>query len=114
MTTQWLDSLRALGTRAAAQAAGMAEFYRAYGNQKFGVDDYPLHDPCVIGYLLAPHAFDGRDCNVTIEIASPVTMGMTVVDWWNVTKKPKNCLVLRDLDNPAFYALMLRSFSRLP
>ena len=114
MTTAWLDRLRALGTRAAAQAAGMAEFYRRYGNQKFGVDDYPLHDPCVIGYLLAPQLFDGRLCNVSIELVSPDTMGMTVVDWWNVTKKPANCLVLRDLDNPAFYELMLQSLARLP
>jgi purine nucleosidase len=114
MTTAWLDQLRATGTRSAAQAAGMAEFYRRYGNQKFGVDDYPLHDPCVIGYLLAPHLFEGRSCNVSIEIASPITMGMTVVDWWNVTKKPANCLVLRDLDTTAFYALLLQSLERLP
>jgi purine nucleosidase len=114
MTTAWLERLRALGTRSAVQAAGMAEFYRKYGNQKFGIDDYPLHDPCVIGYLLAPQLFKGRLCNVTVEIASPETMGMTVVDWWGVTAKSKNCLVLRDLDNSAFYELMLESLARLP
>jgi purine nucleosidase len=114
MTTAWLERLRGLGTRSAIQAVGMAEFYRKYGNQKFGVTDYPLHDPCVIGYLLAPALFTGRHCNVTIEIVSPDTMGMTVVDWWGVTTKSKNCLVLRDLDNAAFYDVMLESFSRLP
>jgi purine nucleosidase len=31
--------------RAALAAAGMAEFYQRYGNQKFGTDSYPLHDP---------------------------------------------------------------------
>jgi purine nucleosidase len=114
MTPAWLARLRALGTRTAVAAAGMAEFYQRYGNQKFGTDSYPLHDPCVIGYLLRPDLFEGRECHVEIEITSPVTLGMTVVDWWNVTKRAKNCLVLRDLDNPAFYDLMLERIGRLP
>jgi purine nucleosidase len=114
MTPQWLERLRGLGTRTASQAYGMAHFYQKYGNTKFGTDDYPLHDPCVIGYLLAPHLFGGRDCYVTIETASPQTLGMTVVDWWGVTKRKPNCTVLRDLDNPAFYERMLACIARLP
>lgn len=114
MTPDWLRRLRAVGTRTAIQAAGMAEFYQRYGNTKFGTDDYPLHDPCVIGYLLRPELFSGRRCHVAIDLVSPLTAGMTVVDWWNVTKQAPNCLVLRDLDNPAFYALMLERLSRLP
>ena len=92
----------------------MAEFYQRYGNQKFGTDAYPLHDPCVIGYLLKPEIFGGKKCYVEIEIASPVTMGATVVDWWNVTKRVPNCMVLRDLDRSAFYDLMLERIARLP
>lgn len=114
MTPEWLQRLRAVGTRTAIEAAGMAEFYQQWGNRKFGTDRYPLHDPCVIGYLLRPELFDGRNCYVSIEITSPTTMGMTVVDWWNVTKQKPNCLVLRDLDNPPFYELMLERLSRLP
>jgi purine nucleosidase len=114
MTPEWLASLRALGTETAVQAAGMAEFYQDFGNKKFGTDRYPLHDPCVIGYLLRPDIFHGKRCHVTIELVSPDTIGMTVVDWWNVTKRPPNVLVLRDLDNPAFYALMLERLARLP
>lgn len=114
MTPAWLRRLRAVGTRTAVQAAGMAEFYQDFGNKKFGTDSYPLHDPCVIGYLLRPDLFSGRTCHVEIETVSPVTQGMTVVDWWNVTKKPTNCKVLRDLDNPPFYELMLERIARLP
>lgn len=114
MTPAWLARLRAVGTRTAVEAAGMAEFYQRYGNQKFGTDSYPLHDPCVVGYLLRPEIFGGRDCHVEIEITSPVTSGMTVVDWWGVTRRPANCRVLRDLDNAAFYDLLLERLSRLP
>lgn len=114
MTPDWLKQLRAVGTRTAVEAAGMAEFYQQWGNQKFGTDRYPLHDPCVIGYLLKPELFGGRNCHVSIEITSPTTMGMTIVDWWNVTKLQPNCMVLRDLDNPPFYDLILERLSRLP
>ncbi len=114
MTRDWLGRLRALGTNTGVQAAGMAEFYQRYGNTKFGTDDYPLHDPCVIGFLLKPELFGGRDCYVAIETNSPETLGMTVVDWWGVTKRPPNCRVLRDLDSPAFYELMLERLARLP
>jgi purine nucleosidase len=92
----------------------MAEFYQRYGNRKFATDDYPLHDPCVIGYLLAPALFAGRSCNVTIELVSPEALGRTVVDWWGVTPRTRNCLVLHDLDSAAFYELMLERFRRLP
>jgi purine nucleosidase len=114
MTPDWLGRLRAIGTKTATQAAGMADYYQRFGNQKFGTDSYPLHDPCVIGYLLRPELFRGRHCHVAIDLVSPLTIGATVVDWWNVTKQTPNCRVLRELDNRDFYDLMLERISRLP
>ena len=32
---------------------------------------------------------------------------MTIVDWWHVTGKRKNCTVLRRIDSDPFFALML-------
>ena len=49
----------------------------------------PLHDPCVIAYLLKPDLFEGRHVNVSIETGSELTIGMTVVDYWGVTGKVK-------------------------
>ena len=54
-----------------------------------------------------------RLCNVTIEIGSPETMGMTIVDWWHVTGKRKNCTVLRRIDADPFFALMLERIGAL-
>jgi purine nucleosidase len=62
---------------------------------KYGTDGGPLHDPCVIAYLLKPELFKGRNCNVSVETASELTMGMTVIDWWGVTKRPKNAIDAR-------------------
>ncbi|BCH26687.1 nucleoside hydrolase [Mesorhizobium sp. L-8-3] len=114
MTPEWLQSLRALGSRSAVEAANMADFYRQYGSHKFPTEARPIHDACVTGYLLAPHLYEQRRCNVTIELMSPETIGMTIVDWWHVTGRRKNCKVLRRIDADGFFALMLERFGNLP
>jgi len=60
----------------------------------------------VTGYLLAPHPYAQRQCNGTIELMSPDTLGMTIVDWWHVIGKRKNCNVLDRIDAGGFFALM--------
>ena len=55
----------------------------------------------------------GRHCNVVVETASELTMGMTVVDWWGVSKRPKNATVMRDIDADGFYALLVERLGRL-
>jgi len=113
MTVEWLASLRATGKRAAIEAANMADFYRQYGSHKFPTTARPIHDACVTGYLLAPELYEQRQCNVTIDIVSPETIGMTIVDWWHVTGKRKNCKVLRRMDSEPFFALMLERIGTL-
>jgi len=113
MTVEWLDRLRATGKRAAIEAANMADFYRQYGSHKFATTARPIHDACVTGYLLAPEIYEQRQCNVTIDIVSPETIGMTVVDWWHVTGRRRNCNVLRRIDPAPFFELMLERIGSL-
>lgn len=114
MTPEWLGRLRATGSRAAIEAANLADFFRQYGAHKFPTEARPIHDACVTGYLLAPEIFEQRQCYVTVDISSPVTIGMTVVDWWHVTGQEKNCNVLRRIDPDPFFELMLERISALP
>jgi purine nucleosidase len=114
MTPAWIESLRALGTKTGAAAAAMLDFYERFDMAKYGGEGGPLHDPCVIAYLLQPDLFAGKDCNVRIETASELTMGMTVVDWWNVTPHPANCRVINAIDAGGFYALIRERLARLP
>jgi purine nucleosidase len=113
MTPEWLDRLRATGRRAAIEAANMADFFRQYGSHKFPTEARPIHDACVTGYLLAPEIYEQRQCHVTVDIVSPETIGMTVVDWWHVTKRDKNCNVLRRIDPAPFFELMLERIGTL-
>ena len=107
------DAFRALGTRVGTAVAEMTDFFERFDLEKYGSEGAPLHDPCVIGYLLAPHLFTGRHINVEIETASPLTLGMTVADWWRVTDRTPNALFLGDIDAGHFFALLTERLARL-
>lgn len=106
-------AFRAIGPRIGAQIAGWTDFFERYDKEKYGSDGAPLHDPCVIAWLLAPDLFAGREVNVAIETTSPLTRGMTVADWWGVTDRPANALFLGDVDADALFALMTERLARL-
>lgn len=112
-TAKRTQAFRKLGTRVGTATTEMLEFFERFDEEKYGTDGGPLHDPCVIAYLLKPELFRGRNCNVTVETASELTMGMTVIDWWGVTKRPNNATVMRDIDHDAFFALLLERLGRL-
>ncbi len=112
-TAKRTQAFRKLGTRVGTATAEMLEFFERFDEEKYGTDGGPLHDPCVIAYLLKPELFEGRNCNVTVETSSELTMGMTVIDWWGVTKRPQNAMVMRDIDHDAFFALLLERLGRL-
>jgi purine nucleosidase len=112
-TAQRVAAFRALGTRVGIATAELLEFFERFDEEKYGSDGGPLHDPCVIAYLLQPELFRGRHCNVAIETASEITMGMTVVDWWGVTDRQKNATVMRDIDDDGFFALLAERLGRL-
>jgi len=38
---------------------------------------------------------------------------MTVVDWWGVTRRPKNAHVMREIDADGYFALLTERIGRL-
>jgi purine nucleosidase len=105
--------IRDIGTRAAVALADMLAFFERFDIEKYGSDGGPLHDPNVIAYLIRPELYKGRECNVEIELKSELTLGMTVVDWWQVTKRKHNALVLKDVDDEGFFELLTERVARL-
>jgi purine nucleosidase len=73
-----------------------------------------MHDPCVIAYLLAPELFRWREVNVAIETQSPLTMGLTLVDWRGVSGRAPNARVIETVDADGVYRLLAERFARLP
>ena len=109
-----IERFRAMGTRSGAASAELLEFFERFDEEKYGSDGGPLHDPNVIAYLLKPDLYKGRHCNVVVETASDLTLGMTVVDWWGVTDRPKNAFYIRDVNDEGFFDLLIERIARLP
>ena len=108
-----VEAFRAMGTRVGEATAQLLDFFERFDEQKYGTDGGPLHDPCVIAWLIRPDLFSGRQCNVTIETVSELTMGATVVDWWGTTDLPKNAMVMNGIDAQGFFDLMTERLALL-
>ncbi len=112
-TTERVAAFRALGTAPGIAVAEMLDFFERFDEQKYETDGAPLHDPCVIAWLLKPELFSGRFINVTVETASELTMGMTVADWWGVTSRKKNATFMNAIDDRGFFDLLVERIGRL-
>jgi purine nucleosidase len=114
LTTQArVDAFRAMGTRVGDMVAEWTNFFERFDKEKYGSEGAPLHDPCVIAYLLQPDLFKGRHVNVVVETGSDLTLGMTVADWWRVTDRAPNAMFMGDLDADGFFALLTDRLARL-
>jgi purine nucleosidase len=113
MLPRHLDRFAQMGTRLGTAVHGMLAFYERYDVEKYGMEGGPLHDPCVIAYLLRPDLFGGRQVNVAVEVESELTMGMTVVDWWGMTSRPRNARWMGSIDADGFFDLLVDRLARL-
>ena len=112
-TAKRIERFRAMGTRAGDASVALLEFFERFDEEKYGSDGGPLHDPNVIAYLLKSELYRGRKCNVAVDVANELTLGMTVVDWWGVTDRPKNALYIRYVDDEGFFNLLTDRVARL-
>lgn len=111
-TRDRVDRIRAVGNPVAIATADMLSFFDRYDTKKYASEGAPLHDPCTIAWLLRPDLFEGKDCNISIETASELTMGHTAVDFWHVTDRPINATWIYSVDAPAFYELLIERLDR--
>ncbi len=106
-------AFRNIGTEAGRMVAEWADFFERFDMMKYGSEGAPLHDPCVIAWLIRPELFTGRHINVVIETEGTYTSGMTVADWWGVSGRPANALFIGDVDSDGFYSLLTERIARL-
>jgi purine nucleosidase len=110
ITDHRLEMLRSAGTAVGTAFYHLLEWNKRFDRAKYGWPGGPLHDATVTAYLLSPELFAGRTVRVDIECDSPLTLGASVVDWWSVSGKAANALVLRSIDAEGYFRLI---FSRL-
>ncbi len=108
-----LQQIRDLHTPVGAAVAGWLSFYGWQEAAQKGLAGPPLHDPCVIAYLLAPDLFVTEACGVKVVTGDPLTLGRTVVDPYGVTGQPPNAHVVTKVDAQGFYHLLIERLMRL-
>ena len=109
-----IEKFYKMNTKCGKFVAEMTAFFERFDKEKYGTEGAPLHDPCVIAYLLEPDIFSGKQINVEIETNSQLTLGMTVADWWGVTEKKANTLFIGDVDSDKFFDLLTKRIANLP
>ena len=108
-----LDAVRAIDTSVGRAAAGLLSHYHRVDLERYGAPGSPLHDPCVIAYLLRPELFSGRKAFVEVETRSEATMGRTIVDPWGATGREPNATVIEQIDADGFFELLIERLARL-
>ena len=111
-TRERVSRIEALGNPVALATAGMLGFFHRHDTVKYGTDGAPLHDPCTVAFLLRPELFKGKDCNISVETESELTIGHTAVDFWHVTERPVNAHWVYDVDADGFYDLLTGRLAR--
>ena len=111
-TRERADRIRALGNRASDAVVGMLDFFDKYDTNKYGTQGAPLHDPCTIAWLIKPELFKGKECNVSVETESELTVGHTAIDFWRVTGRPVNATWMYEADADGFYDLLTERMAR--
>jgi purine nucleosidase len=107
-----IEQIRALDSTTGTAIVGMMEFFNRFDSTKYGSEGAPLHDPCTIAYLLKPDLFEGKMCNVEVETESPLTIGHTAVDFWEVTNRDKNANWLYKVDADGFFDLLIERLKK--
>ena len=113
MDRKWIESIRDIGGPIGKKTAEMLSFYERFDLERYGGQGGPLHDPATIAYLLCPELYAGKDVFVEIETQSELTMGMTVVDYWNNRGQPSNCHWVGEVDSEAFFELIRERLGNL-
>jgi purine nucleosidase len=113
-TRERIDLFANLGNKAGKLVSDILRSHEIHDVKRFGLNGSPLHDPCVIAFLLAPELFRGKQVNVSVETCSELTLGETVVDWYNVTGRKPNALWINQVDAEAVFELLISKIKNLP
>lgn len=100
-----LEAIRTMGNSVSDVAAAVLSYYGKADEQKLGTDGAPLHDPCVIAYLLRPDLFTTYFGSIQVETSSPLTLGQTVVSLAHPNRIPVD--VVKDVDADGVYRLLI-------
>ena len=86
------EGLRNAG-RVGSFVADLNVFFTRYHRETYGWNGAPIHDAVAVAHLIRPGLVETRHRNVSVEVASELCRGRTVVDLWRRTDRVPNAHV---------------------
>ncbi len=111
-TLERLQQIRDLHTPVSDAVAALIGYHSRTDAEHFQLEGGPLHDPCVIAYLLQPTLFVGEEFFVAVELCGSETLGQTVVDRRRIKSDQANVNILMTADVAGFYQLLIKSLEK--
>ncbi|MBN8552410.1 MAG: nucleoside hydrolase [Caulobacterales bacterium] len=106
-----IETIRAIGSPAASACAAMLD-YGQYTARKWAEgQEGPMHDPCVIAYILKPELFELRACAIQVETVSELTRGHTQVEFRVPAEQARHHWGVR-ADRDGVFDLIVQSLRR--
>ncbi len=109
---EWFQELDELNNPVTRPLVQMLRAFYEYDMKHFGLGGGVIHDPCVIGYLLEPNLFKGKDAHIEINTSFENSRGRSTVDWWHKRGLSPNAHVFNEVDVPGFFKLLTGLLSR--
>lgn len=103
MLPRHIEALDRAETTVASAAVGMLRFYERYDVDKYDIPGAPLHDPCVIAYLVDPTIFEGHAAHVAVDYVDADAMGNT----YEIAQSEPNAMVMTRVDADRFFDLVV-------
>ena len=106
------ERLRDAG-RVGSFVADLNVFFTRYHRETYGWNGAPIHDAVAVAHLIRPGLVETQHRNVSVELASELCRGRTVVDLWRRTDRVPNAHVGVGIDADGFFDLLVERIGTL-
>lgn len=110
-TTEWRAQLQSVGSPVSQMVVQMLSHYGSHERCDRGWDGPPLHDPCVIGYLLASELFSTDSATVAVELSRPDQLGQTLCEWRSGDQDGQTIQVVRTVQSEKFLQMLYQKLA---
>ena len=93
--------------------ADATRFYMEFHDEYQKIEGCVINDPLALALTFAPELCEYRDLPVEVDLSGGISMGKTVADFYNYTKKPANLRVALDVRGRDFIELFIERIKSL-
>lgn len=112
VTPRVFDKIRSIGNSVSELVVEMLEYFGSAYKESMALDNPPLHDPCVVAYLIDRSVLAVKEMRVDIDLSHGLNYGRTVCDYYHRSEKKVNANVAVDLDKERFWEILLKNLKR--